>query len=212
MTEATIPNWSIEGEYFENCNCTVACPCVFSSSPPFTAAPTEGACEVAFAFHLDRGAFGEVSLDGLNVGMIARTPGPMIEGNWAVALYVDERADDDQQQAIQAIFAGRAGGTMGAFAPLIGEVLGVKPVPIHYAVDGKRHAVTIPDIMDLAVKPIASAMGEDAEMVAVNAHPFNPDGVVMAVGDDNSTWSDYGMQWDNSGRNGHYAPIRWSNG
>jgi hypothetical protein len=54
-------------------------------------------------------------------------------------------------------------------------------------------------------------MGEDAEMVARNAHPFAPEGVVMAVGEPDSTWSDYGMRWDNSGRNGHYAPIHWSN-
>jgi hypothetical protein len=65
--------------------------------------------------------------------------------------------------------------------------------------------------MSAAVGPVPSAMGEDAEMVAVNAHPFAPDGVVMAVGDSGSGWSDYGMRWDNSGKNGHYAPIRWSN-
>jgi len=212
MAEPAPPSWSIEGEYFENCNCTVACPCILSTKPPFHATPTEGACEVAFAFHLDRGTFGEVSLDGLNVGMIGRTPGPMIEGNWSVALYVDERADEEQQQAIGAIFSGQAGGTMGAFAPLIGEVLGVKSVPIDYTVDGRRRSVRIPEIMDVAVRPIASAMGEGVEMVAANAHPFAPDGVVMAVGDEGSTWSDYGMRWDNSGRNGLYAPIRWSNG
>lgn len=211
MTETAVPTWSIDGEYFENCNCTVACPCIFSAQPPFAATPTEGACEVAFAFHLDHGTFGAVALDDLNVGLIARTPGPMIEGNWVVALYLDERATQEQQQALQAIFAGQAGGTMGEFAPLIGEVLGVKTVPIHYAVDGKRHSVDIPDVMHLAVHPVPSAMGEDKELVAVNAHPFAPDGVVMAVGDEHSTWSDYGLRWDNSGRNGHYAPIRWSN-
>ena len=211
MAESAAPTWSIDGEYFENCNCTVACPCLFSDQPAFASTPTEGACEVAFAFHLVQGTFGEVTLDGLNVGMVARTPGPMIEGDWAVALYVDERADEGQQQALTAIFSGQAGGTMGAFAPLIGEVLGVKTVPIHYTVEGTRRAVTIPDIMNLAVHPIASPLGE-VEMVAANAHPFAPDGVVMAIGDQGSTWSDYGMTWDNSGRNGHYAPIRWSNG
>ena len=35
--------------------------------------------------------------------------------------------------------------------------------------------------------------------------------LVMAAGADGSAWADYGMQWDNSGRNGHYAAIRWSN-
>ncbi|MDP9357443.1 MAG: DUF1326 domain-containing protein, partial [Chloroflexota bacterium] len=92
------------------------------------------------------------------------------------------------------------------------EVLGVKTVPITYRSEGKRRSVEIPGIMNLAVHPAASAMGEDKEVVAVNAHPFAPEGVVMAVGEQGSTWSDYGLRWDNSGKNGHYAPIRWSNG
>jgi hypothetical protein len=211
MTDTNAPAWSFEGEYFENCNCTVACPCIFSAEQPFTSMPTEGACEVAFAFHLDSGSYGSTRLDGLNVGLAARTPGPMIDGNWQVALYVDERASPAQQEALQAIFSGAAGGTMGGFAPLIGEVLGIKAVPITYATNGKRRSVEIPGIMSLAVRPVPSAMGEDVEMIARNAHPFAPEGVVMAVGDSGSTWSDHGMRWDNSGRNGHYAPIRWSN-
>jgi hypothetical protein len=65
--------------------------------------------------------------------------------------------------------------------------------------------------MHISVNPIASAMGEGAEMVAKNAHPFNPEGVVMAVGDAGNSFKDYGMSWDHSGKNGHYAPIQWSN-
>ena len=45
---------------------------------------------------------------------------------------------------------------MGGFAPLVGEVLGVKTVPISYSVDGKRHSVEIPGIMQMAVRPIAA--------------------------------------------------------
>ena len=211
MIETAAPPWSLRGEYFENCNCAVACPCLFSTAAPFTSMPTEGACEVAFAFHLDQGRFGDVPLDGLNVAMIVRTPGPMIEGNWTVALYVDERADARQQEALQAIFSGAAGGVMGGFAPLIGEVLGIKSAPIAYQREGKRRSVEIPDIMHMAVRPMASVMGEDREVVATNAHPFAPEGVVMAIGDAGSTWTDYGLRWDNSGRNGHYAAITWSN-
>jgi hypothetical protein len=211
MAETATPTWSIEGEYLENCNCAVVCPCVVSPNAPFTSAPTEGVCDVTFAFHIDRGAFGETSLNGLNAALLAHVPGPMIEGNWKVALYVDERADERQTEALTAIFSGDAGGTMGAFVPLIGEVLGVKRVPIRYAVDGMRRSAEIPGVMATAVRPIPSAIGEDKEMVAVNAHPFNPEGVVMAVGEPGSVASDYGMRWDNSGKNGHYAPIRWSN-
>jgi len=211
MVETAAPAWSLRGEYFENCNCRITCPCLFSAAPPLTSQPTEGACEVAFAFHLDQGSFGDVTLDGLNVVLIARTPGPMIEGNWAVALYVDEGADARQQEALQAIFAGATGGVMGGFAPLIGEVLGIKSVPITYRREGKRRSVEIPDIMQMAVRSVPSVAGEEQEIIATNAHPFAPAGVAMAVGEDNSTWADYGLRWDNSGRNGHHAAITWSN-
>ena len=42
-------------------------------------------------------------------------------------------------------------------------------------------------------------------------HPVAPDRMVMAVGASGNTYSDHGMRWDNSGRNGLYAPINWSN-
>lgn len=212
MAEQQAPSWSITGDYFENCNCTVVCPCLVSSGAPLTANPTEGVCEIAFAFHLDQGRFGDVSLDDLNVAMIARSPGPMAEGNWFAALYLDERANDDQQSALQAIFTGAAGGVMAGFAPLISEVLGVKTAPITYRIEDKRRSVEIPEIMSVAVHPAASLMGEGQEIVVTNAHPFAPDGLRLGIGDEGNTWSDYGMSWDNSGRNGHYAPIRWSNG
>jgi hypothetical protein len=32
-----------------------------------------------------------------------------------------------------------------------------------------------------------------------------------AVGEQNSIWADYGMSWDNSGKNAHDAAITWSN-
>jgi hypothetical protein len=211
MAEHPTPSWSIEGEYVENCSCAVVCPCVVSPNAPFTSMPTEGVCDVTFGFHINRGSFGDVALDDLNTVLLAHIPGPMIEGNWQVALYVDQRADPRQQEALTAIFSGAAGGTMGAFVPLIGEVLGVKSAAITYDVQGTRRAVEIPGTLNMAVRPVPSAIGEDKEMVAVNAHPFAPEGVVMAVGEPGYSVSDYGMSWDNSGKNGHYAPIRWSN-
>jgi hypothetical protein len=209
---APAPSWNLTGDYFENCNCAVVCPCLFSTGAPFTSRPTEGACEVAFAFHIDHGRFGDASLDGLNAAMILRTPGPMAEGNGDAALYIDERANDAQRAALQAIFTGQAGGVMGVLAPLVGNVLGVKTTPMTWTSQGTRRAFEIPNLMHLAVKAVPSVMGADKAIVATNAHPFAPDGVAMAVGEDGSGWADYGMRWDNSGRNGHYAAISWSNG
>jgi hypothetical protein len=83
--------WQISGDYFENCNCSVVCPCLVSKSVPLTSKPTEGVCDVALLFHIDKGSYQSTALDDLNVALAVHTPGPMAEGNWSVAAYIDER-------------------------------------------------------------------------------------------------------------------------
>src|SRR5499433_3576570 len=61
--------WQLAGTYFETCNCEVACPCVFLS------APTTGECTLLVGWHIERGSFDNVPLDGLNVALAAHTPG-----------------------------------------------------------------------------------------------------------------------------------------
>jgi hypothetical protein len=175
-----------------------------------TSKPTQGACEVMIGFHVNQGSFGDVSLDGLNVALLLRTPGPMAEGNASVAAYIDERADDRQRQALQAVFTGAVGGPMGLLAPLVTQVLGVTPAPITFSKQGSSRTMEVAGKGKIAVHGLPSAAPDDAPWVA-NIHPFNPTGVALAVGDTGSRWADYGMRWDNSGRNGHYAPIQWSN-
>ena len=62
---ATQKKWQLSGDYFENCNCDVVCPCLVSPNAPLTAQPTQGACDVAIAFHIDRGDYDGVPLDDL---------------------------------------------------------------------------------------------------------------------------------------------------
>jgi len=81
----TLMRWQIRGDYFENCNCEVVCPCVFSTKPVFQEKPSQGFCEVALAFHVEQGQYGEVPLDGLNAIVMARSPGTMSAGNWTAA-------------------------------------------------------------------------------------------------------------------------------
>src|SRR5712691_2531946 len=116
---STQTRWQIAGDYFENCNCNVVCPCLFSPNAPLTSKPTAGACEVAFAFHVDR-------------------------------------ADEQQRQALQAVFTGSVGGPVAALAPLISTVLGVKAVPITFHKEGKHRSVEIPSLMQMAVHALPS--------------------------------------------------------
>jgi hypothetical protein len=203
-------NWRLSGDYFENCNCDVVCPCLVSTAPPLTARPTQGVCDVALVFHIDKGSYGQVSLDGLNVAVIGHAPGAMADGNWTLGTYIDERADDEQAAALGAIFDGAEGGPMAAFAPLVGKHLGVKKVAIKYAINGKTRAAEIPGIMHMAVEPLGT-MHPSGEIWGAMGHPVAPDKLAFAVGTRGSTFADHGMRWDNSGKNGHYAPISWSN-
>ena len=149
-------------------------------------------------------------LDGLNLALIAHAPGPMADGNWTAAIYIDERASDQQAEALGTIFGGAEGGPMAAFAPLIATNLGIKKVPITYRVTGKTRSAEIPGIMNMSVEPLPS-LKENEEIWAAAGHPIAPDRLALAVGRLGSIFSDHGMRWDNSGKNGHYAPISWSN-
>jgi hypothetical protein len=43
-----------------------------------------------------------------------------------MAMFMDERADDQQRQALQMIFSGQVGGWPGEFGKFIGEVRGME--------------------------------------------------------------------------------------
>src|SRR5437588_7769392 len=98
MTQSTA--WTISGEYFENCSCDVVCPCEISPGGFLSAMPDNGYCNVILVFHLNEGRYGDVDLAGLNVVMVARTTGPMGQGNWTAAAYLDERASAQQQESL----------------------------------------------------------------------------------------------------------------
>ena len=202
--------WHLSGDYFGNCNCSVVCPCLVSKNAPLTSRPTEGVCNVVLVFHIESGTYDGTSLDGLNVVLAVHTPGPMGEGQWSVAAYIDQRADDKQTAALGAIFTGTAGGPMEHFAPLIGKNLGVSKVPITYRIEGKKRSAEIPSVLHMTVDPLPTAH-PSGEIWANTGHPVSPDKLAFAVGAPRNTFSGHGMHWDNSGKNGHYAPVRWSN-
>ncbi len=111
--------------------------------------------------------------------------------------------------ALTAIFSGAAGGPMAAFTPLISQNLGVSKVPISFRIDGKTRSAEIRESC-MSVDPLPT-MHPSGEMYANVGHPVAPDAMVMAFGAAGNTFSDRGMHWDNSGKNGLYAAIRWSN-
>ena len=201
------PAWTASGDYFETCTCDYLCPCLSSN---LTASPTKGDCVFAFAFRVDRGRFGDVSLDGLCFALAGVAPGPMGDGNWNVGLIVDDRADAAQEKAIAAIASGEAGGPLAALAPLIASFRGVEKKSIHFEKDGLRRSVSIPGTLDQAVEGVPSPTVPGEPLVIDNSvHPVNKR--VALARATKSVMSAFGLRMnDTSGRNnGHFAAFSW---
>ncbi|HUK60313.1 MAG TPA: DUF1326 domain-containing protein [Stellaceae bacterium] len=199
--------WSVEGRYFETCNCEFLCPCISSN---LSAVPDKGDCKVALAFQIDRGRKDGVALDGLAFIVVARTPGVMGKGNWTVGLVVDERANQAQADAIVAIASGQAGGPMAHLAPLIGTFAGVERRPISFASQGKSYSVTAGDLVDQACEGATAGPNAPAPMQLVNVgHPASS--TLALARATRSRIHAFGIDWDERGghNNAHYAPFSW---
>jgi hypothetical protein len=128
-------SFSVEGDYFEVCNCDVSCNCVWRGDA------TQDTCDLLAAWHVTRGSNEGVDLSGLNAVMAVHSPKRMIDGGWKVALYLDDRASMEQAEALAAVFSGRAGGHLAVLGPLIDEVAGVNQAAITFdKSDGSLHA------------------------------------------------------------------------
>ena len=46
-TNENSPDWRLEGDYFDGCNCKSICPCIFALDP------TEGNCKGVAAWHIE---------------------------------------------------------------------------------------------------------------------------------------------------------------
>jgi len=194
--------WKLKGTYFEACNCEAACPCVM------TGPPTTGECTVLVAWHIDSGTFGKTNLDGLNMVLAAHAPGHMLQVKWNAAIYVDERATPEQQQALTLIFGGQAGGHPAMLCSLVGNVLGVKTAVIEYRVEGKKRSMAIPSV---AVAEIEAIAGQGDSEVTVTNHPVAvaPGFPAVVAKSKNLTYRDYGYQWEITGKNGFYSPFAY---
>jgi hypothetical protein len=204
--KSSSPSWKLEGDYFVGCNCVIACPCSFFQDPD------EGSCYVTCAWHIQKGVYDDnTTLDNLNVVAMFNSPGNMVTGpKWKAALYIDERGTQEQKDAIIKIYSGQAGGFFAAASNLIGEMLGVKSVPIEFSVDGKRRWLKLKDTLELQIEAIEGS-DKNKESLLLNV-PFTPvPGSDLTIARSSKhKYSDYGIEWNNSGKNGFYCKFKYS--
>ena len=102
MKEKT--KWRMQVLYLDSCNCNWGCPCQFN------APPTKGFCEGVGGILILKGNYGNIKLDNLNLLFALKYPGAVHEGHGKASYYIDERATDEQFEALSKIMTGEAGG------------------------------------------------------------------------------------------------------
>jgi hypothetical protein len=196
-------NWNIKGTYVEACDCEAVCPCIFWSPP------TNGTCTVMIGWHIDQGSFEDTRLDDLNAALLAHSPGHMKDGNWKVALYVDERADEAQNQALMGIFSGQAGGHIANLGPLIGEVLGARQAAISISAADGNFSLSVAGLGSAEAQMIE---GQGGGAATVAGHPLavSPGEAAIVGRSSKLEIDDYGYRLNVSEKTAMSAPFSYS--
>ena len=125
-------SYRIRGTYLESCNCDAPCPCRRIDGRP-GGRSTHGICNGALSWSIDEGFVDDVDLAGLGTVLATRYSDDEEGSPWTFALFVDERGDARQREALGQIFSGALGGTVLDHFPWAWKAsnpLGVEPARI----------------------------------------------------------------------------------
>jgi hypothetical protein len=163
----------MKGTVLIACNCDFGCPCNFN------ALPSKGFCEGGWTWHVDEGRFDDTPLDGLNFSVVVKWPGAIHEGNGEAVIFVDERADEAQREAISTLVDGNLGGPWGVLAWTWPTVHGPKPVRFELELNGIESRVTAGESVELASTTIKNPV------TGAEVHPgaVLPEGIIVKRAD-----------------------------
>jgi len=206
---ANVPQWQAEGDWFDVCKCDIPCPCEFAQPP------TGGECDGILAWRVRKGSYGGVPLDGLNVLAIGYFKGNIWAGAKAtMGIFLDERADPQQREALQMIFGGQAGGWPGQFAQNIAEVRGIEFARIEFdlADDLARWSASVPGRVEAAAEALTGPTTPAGKRVQTTNPPgseVGPGGVATWGSSTTDKVDVFGFKWGRSGQSSKHIPFSW---
>jgi hypothetical protein len=169
--------WEIEAVELVGCNCAYGCPCQFN------APPTHGNCHTVGGYQINKGRFGETSLDGVRMATIATWPGAIHDGGGTAQAVVDEAADEEQRNAVLTIMAGREtdpGTTIWNVLAATFETFNTplfKPIDMTVDVEARRGHVRIEGLLDMSAEPIRNPVTDEEHRARIDL----PDGFEYTV-------------------------------
>jgi hypothetical protein len=102
-------------------------------------------------FHIRSGNYGDTRLDGLDFISAVYWPKAIHEGNGTAQLFITNKANEEQRQALINIYSGKAkgDGPFALFADTFKYFLEPQFVDIKVNLNGKKSSFSVPRIMDV---------------------------------------------------------------
>ena len=207
-----IQEWKVKGGWFDVCRCAVPCPCSWAQPPD------DGFCEGILAWHIQKGRYGTVTLDGLNVVMVGAFKGNVWENptDFVDAIFMDDRANEAQRGALQMIFSGRAGGWPKRFGEFVqGETKGMAfaAITVKIAPDLSSWSAEIPGRVLSAAKALTgpTSNGKVPEVRNLPGSEVGPGGIATWGKATANRADAFGLSWDHgAGKSSKYISFEWS--
>jgi len=139
--------YHLEGRLLEVCDCRVLCPCWIGEDPD------NGTCDSVLAYRFDKGTIDGVDVAGRTIALVSHIPGNVLNGNFRIAVYLDEGTSDAQHEAILSVYTGKLGGPVAELAKLVGEVVSVERAPITFDVHEGRGTLTVSNVSHAELEP-----------------------------------------------------------
>ena len=202
--------WEIHAVLVANCNCAYGCPCQFD------ALPTYGTCEAADGFQVEKGFYGEVSLDGLSAGMLAKWPGPIHEGDGERLIIIDDQATADQRNALEKIISGEDTEKLATIFSVVNAMTTIRletlylPVTIEADIEARRGRVVVDGVFELNVEPIKNPVTGTEHRARIDI----PDGFEFTIAEmaSGNVKTQSGIELpNNNGTHSHLAELHLNN-
>ena len=199
--------WWMRGAILGPCNCDWGCPCNFD------ARPTYGHCDGVYVWAIREGRYGATPLDGLSFAWVVSHPGAVHEGNGTEAWLIDERADEAQRRALEALARGDGvGPPFEILASTVSKRLGVIYAPIELKLDGIRSEVRVGEgrIFELAMTRVRNPVtGDEEELYLDKPTGFTSKRSELGMSTVARVTAD-GLAFDVSGKYAEYAEFDYA--
>ncbi len=166
--------YRLVGRFLEACDCFAICPCWIDEQPD------EEQCTGVYVWDINDGEADGRDVSGLRVASVSFHEGKRRGSRQKVAVFIDDRADDHDYDALVAVFTGRRGGPLAELSDMMGELLFTRSAAIDVVFeDDERATVNIAGAVRIASDPKFGPSGRVTTLVdSAMAEMFGSPGLV----------------------------------